>query len=89
MSSSTHPPPLTPEQAARFHDTRQPALWASLSIFLVINNVTIAGRLWANWKTGSRRMPVMAEGVTLVLSGVSAHIRSLTGLADRASNRSC
>lgn len=67
--SGTHPP-LTPEQQARFHDTRQPALWASLSIFLVINNAIVVGRLWATWKTGSRRMPVFAEGVTIVLSGV-------------------
>jgi hypothetical protein len=74
MSSSTPPPPLTQEQTARFHETRQPALWASLSIFLVINNVTIAARLWATWnlKSRSRHMPVIAESVTLVLSGVCA-----------------
>ncbi|KAL2164995.1 hypothetical protein VTH06DRAFT_291 [Thermothelomyces fergusii] len=63
---------LTPEQIAHFNDSRQTALWGSLSVFLVINNVAVAGRLWATWKTGSRQMPVKAEGISIVLSGVRA-----------------
>lgn len=61
---------LTPEQAAHFNDTRQPALWASLAVFLVLNNVIIVARLWATWKTGSRHTSVMAESVSILLSGV-------------------
>lgn len=72
-------PPLTEEQAARFNDTRQPALWASLAVFLIISNVTILGRLWATWRTGPRRTPLMAEDISIILSGVglppSGHYR--------------
>ncbi|AEO60789.1 hypothetical protein MYCTH_74601, partial [Thermothelomyces thermophilus ATCC 42464] len=66
--------PLTPEQIAHFNDSRQSALWGCLTVFLVINNVAIAGRLWATWKTGSRQMPVRAEGISIVLSGVLLNV---------------
>ncbi|KAL2130287.1 hypothetical protein VTI74DRAFT_6659 [Chaetomium olivicolor] len=65
---------LTPEQAARFNDTRQPALWGSLAVFLFINNIIIVARLWVTWKTGSRHTPVLAEGVSIVLSGVLLNV---------------
>ncbi|KAK4248351.1 hypothetical protein C7999DRAFT_40490 [Corynascus novoguineensis] len=66
--------PLTPDQTAHLDDTRQPALWGCLTVFLIINNAAIAGRLWATWKTGSRHMPVKAEGISIVISGMLLNV---------------
>ncbi|KAI0843430.1 hypothetical protein F5Y06DRAFT_3874 [Hypoxylon sp. FL0890] len=61
---------LTPEQEAHLNDTRQPALWGCLVTFLVINDVAVAGRLWGTWRSVARRSSVMAENISLVLSGI-------------------
>ncbi|KAI0845762.1 hypothetical protein F5Y00DRAFT_255076 [Daldinia vernicosa] len=61
---------LTPEEEAHLYDTRQPALWGCLIVFLVINNVAIVGRLWGTWTSIISRSRVMAEDVSIVLSGI-------------------
>ncbi|KAJ8133462.1 hypothetical protein O1611_g170 [Lasiodiplodia mahajangana] len=63
-------PALTPEQEARFYESRQPQLWASLGIFLVINNVAIIARLWATRTSTGTRSPILAEDILIILSGV-------------------
>ncbi|KAI1471581.1 uncharacterized protein F4812DRAFT_184487 [Daldinia caldariorum] len=63
---------LTPEEEAHLSDTRQPALWGCLVVFLVINNATIAARLWGTWTSVSSRSRVMAEDVLIILSGALA-----------------
>ncbi|KAI2783995.1 hypothetical protein F4815DRAFT_441652 [Daldinia loculata] len=61
---------LTQEEEAHLNDTRQPALWGCLTVFLVINNVAIAGRLWGTWTSVASRSRVMAEDVSIILSGI-------------------
>ncbi|KAI2468235.1 hypothetical protein F4781DRAFT_274601 [Annulohypoxylon bovei var. microspora] len=61
---------LTPEQEAHFNDTRQPALWGCLITFLVINDVAIAGRIWGTWRSVSSRSRVVAEDISIILSGI-------------------
>ncbi|KAK6955559.1 hypothetical protein Daesc_003199 [Daldinia eschscholtzii] len=63
-------PVLKPEEEAHLNDTRQPALWGCLIVFLVINNVAISGRLWGTWTSVASRSRVMAEDVSIVISGV-------------------
>ncbi|OTB11375.1 hypothetical protein K445DRAFT_26733 [Daldinia sp. EC12] len=63
-------PVLTPEEEAHLNDTRQPALWGCLIVFLVINNVAISGRLWGTWTSVASRSRVMAEDISIVISGV-------------------
>ncbi|KAI1146539.1 hypothetical protein F4825DRAFT_190181 [Nemania diffusa] len=62
--------PLTPAQEARSHESYQTQLWASLGTFLVINNVAIAGRLWATRTSAGTRSRILAEDILIVLSGV-------------------
>ncbi|KAI1377109.1 hypothetical protein F4677DRAFT_67679 [Hypoxylon crocopeplum] len=66
-------PVLTLEEEAHLNDTRQPELWGSLIAFLVINNVFIAGRLWGTWRSVTTRSRVMAEDISIVLSGIFAN----------------
>ncbi|KAF3070850.1 hypothetical protein GL218_00183 [Daldinia childiae] len=61
---------LTQEEEAHLDDTRQPALWGCLIVFLVINNLAIAGRLWGTWTSVASRSRVMAEDVLIILSGI-------------------
>ncbi|KAI0419650.1 hypothetical protein F5X98DRAFT_68886 [Xylaria grammica] len=68
MMSSTFV--LTPEQEAHSHESFQTSLWASLSTFLVINNVAIVGRLWATRTSVGTRSRILAEDILIVLSGV-------------------
>ncbi|KAI1125180.1 hypothetical protein F5Y10DRAFT_284448 [Nemania abortiva] len=63
-------PPLTPEQEAHAHESYQPQLWASLGTFLLINNVAIAGRLWATRTSAGTRSRILAEDILIILSGV-------------------
>ncbi|KAI1805748.1 hypothetical protein F4811DRAFT_514219 [Daldinia bambusicola] len=63
---------LTPDEEVHLNDSRQPALWGCLIVFLVINNVTIAGRLWGTWTSVSSRSRVITEDVLIILSGVLA-----------------
>ncbi|KAI0900829.1 hypothetical protein F4806DRAFT_169799 [Annulohypoxylon nitens] len=65
---------LSPEQDAHLHDTRQPALWSCLAIFLVINDVAIAGRLWGTWSSVATRSRVVAEDVSIILSGILVNV---------------
>lgn len=54
---------LTPEQEPFDHDTRQPALWASLIAFIIINNLAIFARIWIKWGTNLNRKKVTAEDI--------------------------
>ncbi|KAI0882499.1 uncharacterized protein GGS22DRAFT_195771 [Annulohypoxylon maeteangense] len=67
-------PALTPEQEAHFNDTRRPALWGCLITFLVINDVAIAGRLWGTWRSVASRSRVMAEDISIILSGIFVNV---------------
>ncbi|KAI3338360.1 hypothetical protein F4824DRAFT_77738 [Ustulina deusta] len=61
---------FSPEQEARSHESLQPKLWASLSTFLLINNVAIGGRLWATRTSAGTRSRILAEDILIILSGV-------------------
>ncbi|KAI0448291.1 hypothetical protein F5B21DRAFT_510312 [Xylaria acuta] len=61
---------LSPEQEAHSHESYQPHLWASLSTFLLINNIAIAGRLWATRTSVGTRSRILPEDILIVLSGV-------------------
>ncbi|KAI0443255.1 hypothetical protein F4803DRAFT_561767 [Xylaria telfairii] len=61
---------LSPEQEAHSHESHQPHLWASLGTFLVINNVAIAGRLWATRTSSGTRSRILVEDILIILSGV-------------------
>ncbi|KAI0100586.1 hypothetical protein GGR51DRAFT_575402 [Nemania sp. FL0031] len=63
-------PALTPTQEARFNESYQPQLWASLGTFLLINNVAIASRLWATRTSVGTRSRILAEDILIILSGV-------------------
>ncbi|KAI1447520.1 hypothetical protein F5Y02DRAFT_29954 [Annulohypoxylon stygium] len=67
-------PELTSEQQAHFNDTRQPALWGCLAIFLFISDVAIAGRLWGTWSSVANRSRVVAEDVSIILSGILVNV---------------
>lgn len=54
---------LTPEQVPLDHQTRQPALWAPLIAFIIINNLAIFARIWIKWGTTLNRKRVTAEDV--------------------------
>lgn len=54
---------LTPEQVPLDHQTRQPALWASLIAFIIINNLAIFARIWIKWGTNLNRKKVTAEDI--------------------------
>ncbi|KAI8960609.1 hypothetical protein F5Y11DRAFT_329241 [Daldinia sp. FL1419] len=61
---------LSPEQQAHDSDTRQPALWGFLVVFLIINNIAIPGRLWGTWTSVTSRSRVIAEDISIILSGI-------------------
>jgi hypothetical protein len=54
---------LTPEEQLLDQETRQPALWASLITFIVIDNLAIFSRIWIKWGTNLNRKRVTAEDV--------------------------
>lgn len=54
---------LTPEPEPLDHDTRQPALWASLIAFIVINNLAIFARIWIKWGTNLNIKKMTAEDI--------------------------
>lgn len=54
---------LTPEEEPLDQDTRQPALWASLITFIIINNLAIFARIWIKWGTNLNRKRVTAEDI--------------------------
>ncbi|KAI1418137.1 hypothetical protein F5Y13DRAFT_199208 [Hypoxylon sp. FL1857] len=64
------PPVLTPEEEAHVNDTRQPALWGCLITFLIISDLTIIGRLWGTWRSVASHSRVMAENISIVVSGI-------------------
>ncbi|KAI1739165.1 hypothetical protein F4680DRAFT_466692 [Xylaria scruposa] len=61
---------LSPEQEKHAHESYQPHLWASLGTFLLINNVAIAGRLWATRTSAGTRSRILVEDIFIILSGV-------------------
>ncbi|KAJ0119853.1 hypothetical protein J7T55_014059 [Diaporthe amygdali] len=54
---------LTPAQEALDYDTRQPALWASLVAFVIINNLAIFARTWIKWVTKLNGKRITAEDI--------------------------
>ncbi|KAK2597668.1 hypothetical protein N8I77_012439 [Diaporthe amygdali] len=56
---------LTPAQEALDYDTRQPALWASLVAFVIINNLAIFARTWIKWVTKLNGKRITAEDIFL------------------------
>lgn len=62
---------LTPEQEPFDHDTRQPALWASLITFIIINNLAIFSRIGIKWGTNLNRKRVTAEDIFVCGSTIS------------------
>lgn len=56
---------------ADYHESRQLELYGALIAFLVLNNVTIAARIYANWRLHYRscRLPFL-EDMFILLSGV-------------------
>ncbi|KAI1460857.1 hypothetical protein F4805DRAFT_477974 [Annulohypoxylon moriforme] len=67
-------PALTPEEEIHLNDTRRPALWGCLITFLVINDVAIAGRLWGTWRSVATRSRVVAEDISIILSGIFVNV---------------
>ncbi|KAI1338622.1 hypothetical protein F5Y15DRAFT_416844 [Xylariaceae sp. FL0016] len=65
---------LTGEQQARFGETRQPELWGCLVVFLIVNNLAIAGRVWGTRQSAASRSRFLAEDFFIVLSGIFANI---------------
>lgn len=54
---------LKAEEVAMDQDTRQPALWASLIVFIIIDNLAIFARIWIKWGTNLNRKRVTAEDI--------------------------
>ncbi|KAI1814206.1 hypothetical protein GGS20DRAFT_428864 [Poronia punctata] len=61
---------LTKEEEAKSSESMQQALWGSLSVFLIINNVAIAGRLWATRTSAITRTRLLAEDILITMSGI-------------------
>lgn len=49
------PPPLTPLQLAQWGEDRRPALYGSLIMLIMINNVVAGGRFVAHWRSHYKR----------------------------------
>lgn len=73
---------LTPEQEPLDHDTRQPALWASLIAFIVINNLAIFARIWIKWGTNLNRKKMTAEDIFVRGLSVPVEFRSYINSTD-------
>lgn len=65
---------LKPEEVAMDQDTRQPALWASLIVFIIIDNLAIFARIWIKWGTNLNRKRVTAEDIFVCCFTGSAKI---------------
>lgn len=70
---------LTPEQVLLNHQTRQPALWASLIAFIIINNLAIFARIWIKWGTDLNRKKVTAEDIFVCgsISGTPTNVSAI------------
>ncbi|KAI0378280.1 hypothetical protein F5Y04DRAFT_291085 [Hypomontagnella monticulosa] len=67
-------PALSPEENQHLNDTRQPALWGCLGVFLAICNVAIVGRLWGTRTSIGDRSRVLTEDILIVLSGIFVNV---------------
>ena len=56
---------------ADYNDDRRPALYASLAVMLIINNLAVATRCWARWRSRDRlKSCAYLEDIFIVLAGV-------------------
>ena len=64
--------PVSQEGAASFNDDRRPALYATMVIFLVLNNGSVFARLFSQHRTYSKvQRWLFVEDVFIILGGVS------------------
>ena len=55
---------------------RRPALYGTLVTFLVLNNLVVAARLYAHYRTYYKaRRSIFLEDVFFLLSGVCSHLK--------------
>ena len=60
--------------------SRQTELYATLITFLILNNATIAARLFAHWRVHyKQKTPIFLEDLFLLLSGVRKSDRPSRG----------
>ena len=66
---------ITAQQAAQYDQDRRPELYGTLVLFLLLNNITVAARLWAHYRTRfTVGVWISLEDVFVFLSGVRGHI---------------
>ena len=56
-------------------DDRRPALYGTLVTFLVLNNLAVATRIYAHWRTYYRAgKSIFLDDIFLLLGGVRSHL---------------